>query len=348
MDIQRILRGVRKKIRQYPIFYPSKNEDALRWGIIGLGNMAGVFAAALDDDRNSNIVAVASRSLDKAKAFAKKHGKCKAYGSYEEMVADKSLNLDVVYIATPVKYHANNIKLCLDADVNVLCEKPITFSAVELQPLMDSAKEKGLFLMEGMWMKCLPSFLKAKEWLEKGFIGDLDLIKVDFNKREIVNTERGIFKASEGGGVMHDYGVYAISFITTFLDGLPEVLRFEKRMSHFDIDSDWQIYAEKKGVKAFVNLSSDFNSLSKAALIGSKGVIEWNSQFNRTNRLLLFDEYGKRKESFEVKYKSEGFEYEIAEVYNCVKSNKTQSSLNPLEESMSSIQLIDSLTSTKL
>lgn len=343
MNAQRIVKGIRRKLNCYPLFYPKKKDDAVRWAIIGLGNMAEVFASALDADADSKIVAVASRSIGKAQAFATRHGQGRAYGSYEEMLSDESLQFDVVYIATPAKYHFTHIKMCLDAGKNVLCEKPISMFSDELMPLIKYAEDKGLFLMEGMWMKCLPAFRKATEWVAQGMIGDLELVKVDFYKREIVNPKLSIFNGAEGGGVMHDYGVYAIAFASAFLGGYPDIIEFHKRNSSFDIDSDWQVFAERKGRKAFVSLSSDFKGLSKAALIGSKGVIEFEAQFNRTNKIVRYDEYGKLQEVFSVNYKNDGFEYEIAEVNHCIREGKYQSEVVSLQQSSETIRIIDYL-----
>lgn len=344
MNIQRIKEGVIRKLRHYSFFYPKKNDRALRWGVIGLGNMAEVFASALDDDKDSRIVAVASRSKNKAVDFSKRHGKANAYGSYEEMLNDSSLNLDVVYIATPAKYHAKHIKQCLEAGRNVLCEKPITTKKEDLLELIRLAEEKKLFLMEGMWMKCLPTFLQAKQWMQQGLIGNLQLIKVDFYKRELINPELNIFNAEEGGGVLHDYGIYAISFMTSFLGGKPILLKKEMRKSIFNIDADWQIYAEREGVKAFVAISSNFKGLSKAALVGDKGVIEFDSQFNRTNRIVRYDESGRKQEEFAVNYKSGGFEHEIEAVKESIRQGKSQSALVSLDETLATMEVMDDLS----
>lgn len=343
MDTQRIITGIKRKLYCYSLFYPKKKDDAVKWAIIGLGNMAEVFASALDTDADSKIVAVASRSIGKAKAFASRHGRGRAYGSYEEMLTDVSLQIDVVYIATPAKYHTDHIKMCLNAGKNVLCEKPISISSGELSSMMQLAEEKGSFLMEGMWMKCLPTFRKASEWVDQGQIGELELIKVDFYKRELINPKLSIFNAAEGGGIMHDYGVYAIAFASAFLGGYPDVIEFHKRNSSFDIDSDWQFFAEREKRKAFVSLSSNFKGFSKAALIGSKGVIEFDAQFNRTNRIVRYDEYGKPQEAFHVNYKNDGFEYEIAEVNHCIREGKIYSEVVSLQKSLETVRIIDCL-----
>src|SRR5262249_26754002 len=157
-------------------------------------------------------------------------------------------SLDIVYIATPMKLHYDNIKICLQAGKNVLCEKPITSTVEELKELQQLAKAKDCFLMEGMWMKCLPTYQKAVTWINEGRIGAIDLIKADFYKREEIDISRAIFDKEQGGGVLRDYGVYAIAFPTGFVKGMPDELRGASRLSCYGIDSDWSIYMCYKSI----------------------------------------------------------------------------------------------------
>ena len=341
--IQKILNRLKKEWRKTPLGRTKKNENPLRWGIIGLGYMAETFSCAIDGSKDDVVYAVASRSLDKAKAFAKNHGGCRAYGSYEDMVNDKSLDLDIIYIATPVKYHYEHVKLCLEAGENVLCEKPITSTLEQLDELMELAKKHNCFLMEGMWMKCLPTFQKACQWINEGKIGDIELVRVDFYKREHIREGYAIYNASEEGGVLRDFGVYAIAFMEHFLGGYPDELTGKSRISSHGIDADWQITAKKKNVQAFVNLSSNFGSLSKAVVIGRKGFVEWNSQFNRTNTVTLYDANGVHVESFATNYEYEGFEYEIKEVHKCIREGKKESNIATLAGTLNTMQIINTL-----
>lgn len=323
-----------------------KNPEAVRWGIIGLGYMAETFANAIDGNPNGYVAAVASRSIDKAKRFASHHGHCKAYGSYDDMLLDSSLQLDVVYVATPVKCHYENVKACLENGKNVLCEKPITFTSSELKELMKIARKNKCFLMEGMWMKCLPTFRKADEWIENGEIGKVEFIRVDFYKREHKRPGFAIYDAKMGGGVIRDFGVYALAFMTHLLNGKPNRLMTQARIDSSGLDTDWQISASKNSIKGCINLSSDFDSLSKAVVVGTEGSIEWGSQFNRTNCIRRYDKNGVLLESFQPKYKFEGFEYEVDEVQKCIKENKTESSLVPLEMSLATLDLLEEITTS--
>lgn len=343
--LKKVTRKIRKLLIAKGVLKIKKNPSPIKWGIIGLGNMAEVLASTIDGNKNAIVYAVASRSAQKATAFANRHGKCKAYSSYEEMIHDSEIHLDIIYIATPVILHYEIIKTCLQAGKNVICEKPITSNTKEFKELIEIAKQNNCFLMEAMWMKCLPTFKKAKEWIIENKIGELELIKSDFYKNELKNRERSIYNSDEGGGVLLDYGVYAISFMTTFLKGAPEVINFSKRISSFGIDSDWQITAQNKNISAFINISSNFSSQSKAALIGDKGSIEWNSQFNRTNKIMLFDAFGNKIEEFISNYKYQGFEFEVDEVTRCLKDLKKESQLVPLNETLDTLTVIDQLIS---
>ena len=341
--IQRFIQIIHKQWRRTPFGKVKKKSDSIRWGIVGLGYMAETFSSAIDGSSEGVVYAVASRTLAKAKQFSALHGHCKAYGSYEEMVQDKSLNLDVIYIATPVKYHYEHVKLCLEAGQNVLCEKPITSSLYEFEELVELANKHNCFFMEGMWMKCLPTFLKAKHWIADNKIGKLQLLKVDFYKRAHIQPELAIYNAKEGGGVLKDFGVYAISFIEEFLGGLPENLSSVSRKSIHGIDSDWQIVAKKNNIQAIVNLSSNFGSLSKAVIVGECGFIEWDSQFNRTNIVSLYNSEGILVEKYVAKYKYEGFEFEVNEVQQCLLKKMKGSNVVTLDSTKRTMQIIDQL-----
>ena len=330
-------------ILRHRIIKVRKSPNPIKWGVIGLGYMAETFARAIDGNKDGIVYAVASRDITKARRFATKHGHCKAFGSYESMVMNHDLNLDIIYIATPAKYHYEHIKLCLNAGKNVLCEKPITINHQQLEELIRLAKENNCFLMEGMWMKCLPTIKKAMEWIDCGEIGILNLIRIDFYKRSQIRQDLSIYNSDEGGGVLQDFGVYAIAFMTHFFKGLPEIKASFMRKSSYGIDSDWQIHASKAGVDAVVNISSNFGGLSKAAIIGNDGMIEWDSQFNRTNRICLYDKKGKLKEEYKVRYQFEGFEYEINEVQKCIRAGRFESQLVTLNDSMMTIYLVDQL-----
>ena len=141
----------------------------MKWGMISTGAIANDFALALKNTPNAELYAVASRSQASADAFAAKHGFTKAFASYEALVADPEVK--VVYVATPHTFHCDNILMCLEAGKHVLCEKPMVVNAKQAEQCITMAKEKNLFLMEGMWTRFFPATRAIRKLIADGAIG---------------------------------------------------------------------------------------------------------------------------------------------------------------------------------
>ncbi len=155
--------------------------DVIRWGFIGLGSIARRFGNGFAYAPGAEIYAVASRSQDKADAFGAEFGASKCYGSYEALVQDP--DVDVVYIGTPHNFHLSQTLLALDAGKPVLCEKPFAVNAGEAQIMIDSARDKGLFLMDAFWTRFFPAMAELRQLLAAGAIGDVMLVQADFGYR---------------------------------------------------------------------------------------------------------------------------------------------------------------------
>src|SRR3954462_4963135 len=125
-----------------------------RWGILAPGRIARAFARDLRLVPGAELAAVGSRSQDRAAAFAEELGFASAYGSYEELLADESV--DAVYVASPHALHVAHVSAALRAGKHVLCEKPITLRAVDAEELFGRAGRPRLLLMEAMWAACHP------------------------------------------------------------------------------------------------------------------------------------------------------------------------------------------------
>jgi predicted dehydrogenase len=125
-----------------------------RWGILGTGAIARQFVRGLRSLPEAQVFAVGSRSEASAAKFADKRNIPRRHASYEGLAQDP--DVDVVYIATPHPFHAENATLCLQAGKAVLCEKPFCINAAEAERVVGLAREKGLFLMEGMWTRFFP------------------------------------------------------------------------------------------------------------------------------------------------------------------------------------------------
>lgn len=299
--------------------------------------MANCFSNAIDGSSDDILYSVASRDLKKAIAFSKDHNSCLYFCGYQNMIDKLKDVLDVVYIATPLHCHFEHISYCLEKGVNVICEKPIVENTEQFEILEKMAKKNDCFLMEAMWMKCLPTYTKAKNWIEEGKIGETKYIRVDFYKKNL-------YRIKKKESVLKDYGVYAIAFPTGFTNNIfPSEIIYCKNDSSEGCDSDWQITLKYNTLIAAISISNNFNSTSKAQVVGSDGSIEWDNQFNRTNVIRLYDKDGNINEKYEVRYIYEGFEYEVKEVNESIRKHYNESNLVPLNETKATLKIMDYL-----
>ena len=185
----------------------------IRWGYMGAGRIAGWFATGMSVLEDAELYAIASRTLEKAEKFAKEYGFTNAYGSYEEMLLDPKV--DIVYVATPVVEHYRCVKMCLEAGKNVLCEKALTVNYAQAEELVNMAREKNLFFMEAAWSKCQPVFLKIKEWISSGLLGEIQSVEARFYT--LAGEGHRLYKRELAGGALLDLGFYPIMYACAFM-----------------------------------------------------------------------------------------------------------------------------------
>lgn len=315
-----------------------KNEDALRWGIIGTGYMSHVFSKAIIRSRSNILYAVASRSINTASVFAAKHGIPCFYDSIANMLDNP--DIDIVYVATPVECHFEQVRQCLLAGKNVLCEKPLALNPDEAESLYCLAKERNKFLMEGMWTRCLPTMKKSMEIIESGIIGRVKYVRADLNKRMAFEHVKKHF------GVLYDYGIYGVSFIQYFL-GENICLDAIKTRSFQGVVTDLSALFSSKIAAGALNVMSSLSAPSKAVIIGDEGSIEFDTPFNRTNRITVYDASGKLIREYSFRYSCEGFEYELNEVYLSIKSGRKYSDVIPASETIKCLKILKEIQDEK-
>ncbi len=177
-------------------------------GILGAGSIARKMAYTLSSMEGYECRAIASRSIEKAEAFAAEYGIRCAYGSYEELVQDPEIEL--IYIATPHSFHYQHAKLCIEHGKPVLCEKAFTANAREAEELIRLAEGKGVFITEAIWTRYLPLSLKIMELVHNGTIGHP--YTVSANLCYPMAEKARIQRPELAGGALLDIGVYALNF----------------------------------------------------------------------------------------------------------------------------------------
>lgn len=312
--------------------------EKFNWGIIGTGNITKTFVSAIALLPNSSVEAVGSRTVYRAKEYADEHLIDNYYGSYLELVQDQ--NIDAVYIATPMSEHYLNIKLALENNKHVLCEKSVTVNSAQLIELQQLAKERNLFLMEAMWTKCLPTYRKAKEMINDNIIGDIQFIDVQLSNMFEVDPQHRLFNKNLGGGALLDSGVYAIALATDFL-GFEPISITASTYSNHGIDFDSYITLKYNDDK-FANIITGFSSRNNcsATIVGTKGIIEFPKNFHYNSKLNLYDGNHHLIEELQFPFEN-GFIYQIIEAESCIKAGKIESDIVPLKSSIATLKIID-------
>ena len=312
----------------------------VKWGILGTGRIAHTFAAALKYADNCKLVAVGSRDIEKANFFASEFNITKAFGSYEELMKDKEI--DVVYIATPHNLHFENTLMVLDHGKHVLCEKPMGVNLRETNLMIEKAGEKGLFLMEALWSRFLPNIIKTKELIESGIIGEIRLMTVFFAFNSKNGPEHRHYNMDLCGGSILDIGVYNI-FLSLFLLGKPESITAIAGLSEQGGDNSCSYTFKYKNDLLSVMYSSFLGDAPTVAEIhGSKGKISLENKWFCPGKVILTNADGS-EENFDYKVKCNGYEYEAEEVASCILAGKTQSDLWSWDDSKQLISIMDAI-----
>lgn len=177
-------------------------------GIIGAGWIARKMAVTLGGMKGVMRYAIASRSREKAEAFARDWQFAKAYGSYEELANDPEV--DLVYIATPHSFHYEQACMCIKRGKPVLCEKAFTANARQAEALLKLAQEKKVFITEAIWTRYMPLSVKLQELVNSGVIGTPYTLSANLSY-PVGNKER-MLRPELAGGALLDLGVYALNF----------------------------------------------------------------------------------------------------------------------------------------
>jgi predicted dehydrogenase len=201
--------------------------------VLAPGKIARLFADDLALLPDAHVAAAGSRRLQSAQAFTATYGGT-AYGSYAELVADP--DVDVVYVASPHTLHAAHVRLALDAGKPVLCEKPMALNAADAAAMFAAAKERGLFLMEAMWMACHPLVRAMLAMIRRGAAGHPRHVAADLGFVAEVAPDDRLLDPALGAGALLDMGIYPLTLAHLVL-GEPEELDAVANVVHgIDLD----------------------------------------------------------------------------------------------------------------
>lgn len=311
-----------------------------KWAIMGTGTIANNFAKGLSVLPEAELYAVASRSKDKAEEFGNTYGASKMYGSYEELVQDK--DVDVVYIATPNTAHKDNAILCINNGKAVLCEKPFTINAKEAEEVIKLAREKKIFIMEGMWSRFFPVMETLRKWMEEEVIGELRMVTADFGFRREGPMEERKVSPQRGGGALLDVGVYPIAFASMIFGSAPKDITGLTSIIDTGVDEQSSMLLGYEGGKmALLSCAINTPTPKEARIIGNKGSIHIPN-FSRATTATL-EVIGEEPVTVEIPLEGNGYNYEAAAVMQCLNEGKLESELMSLDETLAIMKIMDEL-----
>lgn len=310
-----------------------------KWGILGTGWIAHQFAQALTDLETAEIVAVGSRTSTTAATFAAQYQIPKRYGSYDALANDP--DVEVIYIATPHVFHAENMMMCLNAGKHVLCEKPFTINAQEAETCIALAREKNLFLMEAMWTRFIPALAQVRQWIADGEIGTVRLVRAELSMLLNDDPQGRLYNLELGGGALLDVGIYPVSFAAMIL-GIPDSVQIQMQFAATGADVHNAMLFQYEGANAILASSIAREAPREALISGDEGYIVVHPMFFRPDRVALHRHNGEVVD-LTLPFRSNGYLHQAEAVQACLQQGELEHELMPLAETLAIMRLMDQM-----
>ncbi len=313
--------------------------DTIKWGIIGPGSIARKFATGLQAVEDAELLAVASRSQERADQFGDEFDVARRYTSYEDLAQDA--DVQAVYVATPHTYHKANTLLCLNNGKHVLCEKPFAVNTAEAQEMVDFAREKNLFLMDAVWTRFFPVMVKLREMLAEGVIGDVMLVQADFGFRmSQVMPEHRLFNPDLAGGALLDVGIYPVQFASMVYGKQPTNITSQVTLGETGVDElSVSVFKYSDYEMATITTAIRLNTPHEARILGSNGMISIPDWWHPTE--MTVNVAGQDAETHVLDIDGNGYNYEAIEVGRCIREGLTESDVMPLDETLAIMGTMD-------
>jgi predicted dehydrogenase len=314
--------------------------EQLRWGVIGTGGIAATMTADLNLSDSGRVVAVGSRHQESADRFADQFGIPRRHASYEDLVTDP--DVDAVYVATPHPMHHANALLALEAGKPVLVEKAFTMNAAEAHDLVETARSKGLFLMEAMWTRFLPHMAEIRRLIAEGSLGDIVTVMADHGQWFPRDPDSRLYDPQLGGGALLDLGVYPVSFASMIL-GPPDriVALIEQAFTGVDGQTS-MLFGYTNGAQAILTCTSAARTPTRAAIVGTDARVEIDGDFYAPTSFTVIPR-DSSPSRFAQPHRGRGLRHEADEVARCLREGLLESPLMPLDESVSIMETMEAV-----
>lgn len=309
----------------------------MKIAILGAGSIAEKLAYTMGQLEEAECYAVASRSLEKAQDFASKHGFERAYGSYEEMLADE--NVELVYIATPHSHHYAHMKLCIEAGKHVLCEKAFTVNEKQAVEIFRLAKEKDVLVTEAIWTRYMPSRKIINDLLAEGVVGEVKTLTANLDYA--ISQKERIIRPELAGGALLDVGVYTLNFALMHFGNKIAEKHSAVQLAETGVDGQnvMTLFYEDNRMAV---LTSGIYGLSdrQGIFYGSKGLMVVDN-INNPLEVKVYNANRELVRAVSMPEQINGYEYEVLETIDCIKKGLRECPSMPHEDTLEVMRLMD-------
>jgi predicted dehydrogenase len=309
--------------------------DRLRWGIAAPGSIADQMATALSTLDDAEIVAVGSRSPERAAEFAERHAIPRSYGNYYDLYADP--DVDIVYVASPHSAHRDMTVAALESGKHVLCEKAFAMNAAEARQMVETARRRKRFLMEALWTWFLPPIIDVRRRVAAGEIGEIRVVQANFGVPVLGEVGRHR-ELAQGGGALLDMGIYPVMF-TRLMLGAPDAVRAIGRLGPTGVDANVGIVlGHPSGALGVLHTGLDALTPLTAEIIGTGGIISVDAPFWFATGFTVNRHNGRPEK---VSMPHQGLAHEAAHAMDRIRAGHLESDILPLDTSVSVMETLD-------
>lgn len=310
-------------------------------GIVGAGGIAAKMCGAVRISGVARVAAMASKDLERAKAFAAGNEVPAFYGSYAEMLESEAL--DGVYVATTHNFHYENILLCLRHGLPVLCEKPLALTKRQAREVFALAAAQKVFLMEAMWSRFLPATQQARKWVREGRIGAV--LGASYYFGFVGRPGTRIYDKALAGGALYDVGVYGIETLTYLVNQPLRAVTGACHRNGESVDVTDIVTLTFDPCIASVHCSIGASMPSRAEIFGSEGrIVLPPDAFDATKAVLVGPDGS--EEVFESPHPN-GFTYELEHFVSGVRDGLLYSDVMPPEDTIACAAAFDTVLGTR-
>ncbi|MEM1135592.1 MAG: Gfo/Idh/MocA family oxidoreductase [Bacteroidota bacterium] len=316
-------------------------EKKVKWGILGPGKIARKFAEAAGRVQEAEVVAVASRSLERAQQFASSYNIKLALDSYDALM--QSNEIDAIYIATPHSIHHKYTLACLRHKKAVLCEKALAINLREVTEMVNVARQEQVFLMEAMWTRFLPSFNRVLEIVKSGELGAIKSIQTDFGFKAPIDHSNRLYNLALGGGSLLDVGIYPV-FLVSYLLGKPKNILASAAFAETGADTQCSfIFEYDQGVQATITSSIVTDTSISTQINFEKGRVEMCRPWYQPSGIKVYtNRFNYGYEDYKVSGQN-GYEYEIAAASKDILQGKIENVSMPHSSSLLLMECLDTI-----